>query len=316
MDRRVAQIAERQHGVFARAQATELGFSSAAVQHRLRTGQWQLIRPGVYRVPGSPPTWEQRLMAVTLAAGPDAVASHRSAAALLDLPGFRRLGSLEVTTPRATKRRHPDATTHGSLWLPGSHVSTVDGIPSTCAARTLVDLAAVLPPGRTERAIDNCLAAGHVTTHALAAVAADLARPGRPGTALIRRLLEERSEGYVAPASELEARFLALVRSAGLPEPVRQHDVGDSGRWMGRVDFAYPDLRLLIELDSRRHHMSKLDFEADRDRDTRRVATGWRPLRFTWDQVTRRQAEVVDVLCRSGVTSHRQGDVGLPRLVG
>ena len=310
MDRRVARTAERQHGVFALRQATDWGFTSAAVQHRLRTGRWELFRPGVYRVPGSPRTWEQRLMTVTLAAGPAAVASHRSAAALLDLPGFRRLGLLEVSTPRAAKRRHPDATLHRSLWLPASHLSVVDGIPCTRVARTLVDLAAVLPPGRTERAIDNCLAAGHVTTHALAAVAAELARPGRPGTALLRGLLQERSKGYVAPASELEARFLALVRSAGLPAPVRQHDVGDSGRWMGRGDFAYPDLRLLIELYSRRHHMSKLDFEADRDRDNRRVAAGWRPVRFTWAAVTSRPTEVVDVLCRSGVIAHRQGDVG------
>ena len=316
MDRRVAQTAERQHGVFALRQATGWGFTSAAVQHRLRTGQWELVRPGVYRLPGSHRTWEQRLMAVTLAAGPDAVASHRSAAALLNLPGFGRLGSLEVTTPRAAKRRYPHATMHRSSWLPASHLSAVGGIPCTRIARTLVDLAGVLPPVRTERAIDNCLAAGQVSTQALTAVAAELARPGRPGTALLGRLLEERSEGYVAPAGELEARFLALVRSAGLPEPVRQHDVGDAQGWAGRVDFAYPDLRLLIELDSHRHHMSKLDFEADRARDNRRVAAGWRPVRFTWAVVTGRPMDVVEVLRHSGVIPHRQGDVGSPRLVG
>lgn len=60
----------------------------------------------------------------------------------------------------------------------------------------------------------------------------------------MRRMLEERSEGYIAPASELEARFLALIRSAGLPEPVRQHNVGDERRWLGRSDYAYPDLLL------------------------------------------------------------------------
>lgn len=134
--------------------------------------------------------------------------------------------------------------------------------------------------------------------------------------ALMARLLDERSDGYVAPASELEHRFLLLIRAAGLREPVRQLDVGDNAGWAGRVDYAYTDLRLLVELDSRRHHMSKLDFEADRARDNRRVAAGWRPVRFTWERVTRRQAEVIEVLLRSGVKKRRPGDAECRRLVG
>ena len=131
-------------------------------------------------------------------------------------------------------------------------------------------------------------------------------RPGRPGIALMRRLLDERGTGYVAPASELEARYLALTRAAGLPDPVRQHDVGDEHDWMGRSDYAYPPAHVLVELDSRRHHLSKLDFEADRVRDNRRVAAGWRPLRFTWRMVTTSPRGVVDVLHRAGVNPQRQ----------
>ena len=85
----------------------------------------------------------------------------------------------------------------------------------------------------------------------------------------MRRLLADRSDGYIPPASETEARFRDLVREAGLPDPVRQLDVGDDEAWIGRVDVAYPPARLLIELDSRRHHSSKLDVEADAARDRR-----------------------------------------------
>jgi very-short-patch-repair endonuclease len=171
-----------------------------------------------------------------------------------------------------------------------------------------------LAAAQTERALDNCLSARLISLTDLGALTEELARPGRPGMAVMRALLAARGEGYVAPASELEARFLRLVRAAGLPEPVRQHDVGDGQGWAGRADYAYPEIRLLIELDSRRHHMSKLDFEADRARDNRRVAAGWRPVRFTWDQVTRHPAEVVDVLIRSGVVPHRPGDANRRRL--
>ena len=308
VDPRLAGIAERQHGVFALWQVRQIGFTPAAVQHRLRTGRWELLQPGVYRLPGSPRSWEQRLMAAVLAAGTEAVASHRSAAALLGIPGFRRPGRLELSTPRSRRARTPDATVHRTLHLPDAHVAVVNGIPTTRAARTLVDLAGVLPATQTERAVDNCLAMDVVTVRTLGELTNELAA-GRPGIALLRRLLDERGDGYVAPASELEVRFLSLVRTAGLEEPVRQLDVGDDRGWAGRVDYAYPALRLLIELDSRRHHTAKLDFEADRARDNRRVAARWRPIRFTWEMVTTRPDDVEDVLRRAGVTSRRQDDV-------
>jgi len=309
MDDAIGRLAERQHGVFLRAQAQAVGLTPAAVQHRLDVGRWELVRSGVYRIPGSPRTWEQRLLAVVLGAGAGAVASHRTAAALWGLAGFRRDDAFDITTPRGRRPRHPSGRLHRSLHLPQAHVGTVSGIPVTRPPRTLVDLAGVLPPGRTERAVDNALAMGLLTTRELRAVTADLKRPGRPGIALMSRLLDDRGGGYIAPASELEARYLALTRSAGLPEPVRQHDIGDGRDRMGRTDYAYPDVRLLVELDSRCHHLSKLDFEADRARDNRRVAAGWRPVRFTWKMVTATPGEVIDILHRSGVRSHRPSSV-------
>jgi hypothetical protein len=99
----------------------------------------------------------------------------------------------------------------------------VDAIPTTGPARTLLDLAGVLPAQRVERVLDNCLSTSMTEVNALAALLDEVGRRGRPGTALLRRLVEERSdEGYVPPASELEARFLALVTSSGLPQPIRQ----------------------------------------------------------------------------------------------
>ena len=309
MDQALEKLAERQHGVILRAQARELGFSPAAVPHRLDTGRWELMRAGVYRMPGSPRTWEQRLVAAVFGAGAGAVASHRTAAALWRLPGFRRESVFDVTTPRGRRPRHPSGRLHRSLHLPPSHSTTVASIPVTRPARTLVDLAGAVPAGRAERAVDNALSMGLVTTTELLSITCELTRPGRPGIALIRRLVEERGTGYVAPASELEARYLALTRSAGLPDPVAQQDVGDQHDWIGRTDYAYPPVRVLVELDSRRHHLSKLDFEADRARDNRRVAAGWRPLRFTWRMVTTSPGSVIELLLRSGVTRQRQSRV-------
>lgn len=299
MDRKIATLAEKQHGTFTALQAGAAGFTREAIRHRLASGRWERVAEGVFRLPGAPRTWEQRVMAVTLAAGPAAAASHRSAAALLGLPGFERRGVPEVTTPRTRRHRSEPAIMHRWRPFPDDHLTIVEGIVVTRTARTLVDLAGVVHPKRTARAVDNCLAAGSVTLDTLHATFGDVAGRGRKGVAAMREILGEREAGYEPPASELEALFLELVRAAGLPEPVRQLDVGDGQGWIGRVDFAYRHIGLLIELDSRRHHSALLDRQADRQRDDRLRAGGWRGVvRLSWFDVVHRPADVLDCLRR------------------
>lgn len=297
MNAQIAEVAEGQHGLFTLEQAATRGVTASALKTALRTGTCERVAEGVYRIIGAPRTWEQRLMTLTLVSTP-AAASHRSAAALLRIPGFAP-GPLEVTTTRPLRHRTVDRVVHSSRILPGSHLAVIGGVPSTRAARTLVDLAGVLHPARVERAVDSCLSANLVSLEALHTTFGDLAGRGRRGIAAMRSILEERGGGFVAPASELEARFLALVRSAGLPEPVRQLDAGDTAGWIGRVDFAYPTNRLLIELDGRRWHTAKLDLEADRRRDNQLVATGWRVIRVTWEQLCESPDDVATLMLRA-----------------
>ena len=261
-------------------------------------GRWDVVHAGVYRLAGTPRSWEQRLHGLVLASGPVAAASHRSAAALLGIPGFDRRGLIEVVTPRPRRHRDGNGLVHRWRVLPDHHLTVIEGITTTRVPRTLCDLAGILHPARTERALDNCLSMGIVTPGTMAITFAELASRGRKGVAVMRLLLEERAAGYVAPASELEARFRDLVRAAGLPEPVRQLDVGDADNWIGRVDVAYPAHRLLIELDSRRHHTSLLDREADAARDSALIAAGWWVVRFTWADLVERPDEVVDQMHR------------------
>jgi predicted transcriptional regulator of viral defense system len=295
LDEAVAAVARRQHGVFSHADAVALGASRRAIAHRLNDGTWEQVARRVYRLAGTPPTWRGNVLAAVFAAGPDSVASHRSAAALHGLPGFPE-GPLHVVRWRETDHRSAVGPVHRSRRLLDRHMTVVDGIPVTTVARTIFDLAACLHPKRVERALDNSLAMGLATLADHRAVLDDLAKRGRAGTRLVRRLLDERSAAYVPPASELEARFLDIVRDFGLPMPEREVVLGDDGGPVGRVEFVYRQARLLIELDGRRHHMAKLDFEADRARDNRFAAAGWRVVRLTWDMVTRRPDEAVRAL--------------------
>ncbi len=232
-----AKVAELQHGVFTGDQIRAHGGSYAAVLHRLQTGAWATLPyRGLYRVAGCPSSWEQQLHALVLAAGPRAAASHRSAAALLGVPGFSRRGAIEVIVTRAFRNRTPGAWVHSSRVLPPEHMTVVEGISTTTLARTVVDLAGVVHAKQVERTLDNCLARRLVTIDALRSALLLLGRKGRPGIAVMRWLLDERTDDYVAPESGLEVRALELIRSAGLPDPVRQLDIGDDRGWIGRVD--------------------------------------------------------------------------------
>ena len=294
IERKIAGRAEKQHGLVTRDQALAAGCTESAVWNLVRAGRWQALAGGVYRLSGTPATWAQRVLAAVLAAGPSAAASHRSAAALLGIPGFDRQGAPEVTTPRTRRCRAPDAVVHRWRPFPDHHVTVIQGIPTTRVARTLVDLAGVVPPQRVERAVDNCLAGGLVTFGLLQEAFTDLAGRGRKGVGCMRALLAARGPLYVAPASELEARFLELVARGGLPDPVRQVDLGDDIAWIGRVDFAYPDVGVVIELDGRRYHSSLLDREADARRDAALLAADWRDvIRLGWDDILHQPGEVV-----------------------
>lgn len=297
MDERLMAIAERQHGVFTQDQAVALGFQRSAIRHRLRCGRWLAAGVGVYRLPGAPRTWHQRLLAVALAAGPNAAASHRSAAALLSIPGFSR-DILEVTTPRTRRHRATERAAIVHRWrpFPDHHLTVIDGITTTRVARTLVDLAGVVHPKRIERAVDNCLAAKTASFHELRGTFHELASRGRAGVACMRQILEDRGPLYIPTASDYEREFLEMLEAAGLPVPVRQLDVGDELAWIGRVDFAYPREKIIIEVDSERFHGAKLDREADARRDRRLIAAGWRVVRVTEEDLLRGAPIAIAVL--------------------
>jgi uncharacterized protein DUF559 len=282
LDKEVARLAERQYGRFSVAQARALRVPRGVRQRRLAAGRWEESHPGVYEISGSPNSYQARLMGAVLTE-PDGLASHRAAARLQEVPGFGR-AEIEIATPHPARReqRSVGFIRHYSTLIPDTHRRTLHNIPTTTVARTLFDLCAVVHPGRAERAVDNCLSRKWVTMPALWRVLDDLAIQGRNGTCVMREILMERGEGYVAPASDLEADFVGLLRRAGLPLPEREVDLGDADQWIGRVEFVYRAERVLIEVDSRLHHSALLDFEHDRERDNKFAADGYRVLRITY----------------------------------
>jgi hypothetical protein len=292
-------VAERSHGVLTTADLRTAGVTPSAERRWVDLGRLVPMCRGVFRMGGAPPTPHQRLLAAVRFNGDDAVASHRAAAWLWGLPGFG-VGVIEVSKPRGRSQRRHNGWVHGSMVLPDHHRTEQLAIPVTTPARTVSDLAGVVHPARAERALDAALSSGLVRIGDVQAVFAELARRGRRGTATMRELLDARCEGYVAPSSELEALGRAVFAAAGLPEPAVEIDLGDGDGWIGRVDLLFRESRLVVELDSARHHSALLDRRADTERTLRLRAAGWRVKRVSWWDLVERPDEIVAetlVLC-------------------
>ena len=98
-----ATIAVAQHGVFSRSQALSSGISRHQIDRRVKSGAWRVVHPGVYAMPGVPLNWKSFLVAACLYGGEGSAASHRSAAALWSLRGFRP-EVVEITCTRHLRK--------------------------------------------------------------------------------------------------------------------------------------------------------------------------------------------------------------------
>jgi hypothetical protein len=292
LDAAMRAIAERQHGLVTVEQVAALGGTHRRLDHRIARGEWERYGLAVLRLVGAPRAWRQRLHAALLAAGLGAVASHQSAARLDGLPAFGE-GPVVLTKEGPASYRTPGATIHRTRALPTSHVTTVDGIPTTVPARTVFDCLAGMHVKRAGRLLDTALAMDLFPLRAFADVYEEVGGRGVSGSANARALLEERGVGYVPPESELEALLIGVLTAAGLPAPARQVWLGREYGITGRVDFVYREARVVIEADSRRYHSSFTDAERDRWRDNELAVQGWRVLRVTWWQLKRRPDEFV-----------------------
>jgi hypothetical protein len=282
-DKEVALLADQQHGLVTKAQATLIGLPISGMHRRLEDGRWVLVHENVYRVGGAAPSARQSLLSAVLAVGPLTAASHRSAAELHGL-WTPKPAVVEITTTRDRSPEVGDAMVHRLADLHERWVTAVDGIPCTTVARTLVDLGAVLPEKSVARAFDRALGRNLVTASAVKTALDAVARRGRRGAGVIRRVLEPQL-GCEPVAGVFEARMARLLAAQGLPPAVPEYEVWNGATFVARVDFAYPELRLAIEVDGFAAHSSVDAFRRDRARQNALVTAGWTVLRFTWTEV-------------------------------
>jgi len=297
-EQELLEHAARRHGVISRSEARGFGLTERQIDHRLTRGHWTRVVGGVYRLAGVPASWRSQLVAACLAGSPLAVASHRAAARLWGFPGFDT-PAVEVTMEPGRSRRLDGVVVHECALLLDDDRREVDGVPVVGVELNLIQLAAIVGGARIEGLVDDALRRRLTTLDSLRGRLEVLGRSGRDGSGVLRTAIDVRDPGNARAESRLERAFADLITDAQLPAPTLQHEVRDvRGRFIARVDAAWPEARLAVELDGRAFHEPLGRWNRDLRRQNDLVVAGWTPLRFTWWDVDQAPQRVVQDIAR------------------
>ncbi len=213
-------IAAGQYGLLSRKQAEDVGLTPSRIKRLLARGSWIRALPKVYRAAAAPQSWRQPLMAACLWAKGKAVISGQSAAALWEFDGYWRTrvelsGLADLSAPPGVVYRRVNR-------LAPADIATHSGVRVTSVARTILDLAALVPRRTLERTLDEALRKDQVTLKALRWCIERNGRRGRTGVADLEALLHERRLQH-APDS---ANPMSLRCSVRIDCPSQLNDTG------------------------------------------------------------------------------------------
>jgi very-short-patch-repair endonuclease len=295
-DERALLLASRQHQLLTASQLRSLGFSAGAVEHRLAAGRWFAVHSGVHSLSPPPLSDDARVMAAVLACGPGSVASDIACAWLFTLvPAAPTV--IDVTNPRGAGRSRAGIRVHRRQLGPHD-ATTRRGIPCCTPTRLIADAAATLPVLQLEKMLLDASSRGWIDARRLHELASE---PGRRGSRRLQAVL-----GIEIPKirSSAEIAFLRICRSIDFEAPRVNEAIRVAGRRF-EVDFHWPGLQLVVEIDGYAFHGARSRANADRDREQVLAMAGWFVHRFTRDQIVGARDEVAERLLRLLVTRQR-----------
>jgi hypothetical protein len=277
--------AQRQNGLLDRSELVAHGLSKTDIARWLRNGTIVEMLPSLYRLGDVAETWELKVRASVRWGGDEATICSETAAAWQGLKGFARAGTVHLSIP--DKAHVPQYVRfplelHTARVYERSDVEMVQGVRTTRVERTLLDIGDGITEARLVTVIEDALCHKLTTADRIHTCYHRLRGKGRKGVATMGRLLVRRGATLVRTGSPLEADFLRLFHRLKVPIPVAQYGVPPFGEAWYWLDFAYPDLKVAIEIDSEEWHFGDHEvFEADRARWNQLLCWGWRPITFT-----------------------------------
>lgn len=293
LHRVVTDIAERQLGLATLSQLCA-DVAPSTVQQASEAERLRRLERSVYLAPGSPISVETRILAKVLSAGDGAVLSHRSAAwlwKLIDEPP----PMVDVSVPRRRRPRTPGIRLHQSRDLHLIVTGSRRGIPVTDVGRTILDCAGE-PDVDVQLLIDAARRNYGISPTVLPWVVASHARPGRRGIRALRDCLELDE----MPHSDFERLTTRWLHRVGITGWHLHHRLVVPGYGACEPDIAWPEERVILELEGADHRDRSTVHANDTSRQNALVLAGWVVLRVTyrrWLRHTERvQAEVESAL--------------------
>lgn len=285
---RLVNLAASQAGVVSARQAHAVGVSRRQLRDAVDAGILQRIHPSVFRLGGGEPPPSALINAAILAVGPGAYPSHESA---FHLHGIDHVPFVPVVTTGPGGRANlAGVRVHRVRDLRSEHLCAVGRLTTTTVERALVDVSMTFSAVRTEWLLDHLtITVRRTSIGRVGRVLRQVDRRGRVGLDRFARLLDDRGPAEPASRSRLEKTADGLLARTTLPTPSREYPLpvapADLGYVTGFVDRAWPEVRLILEIDGRRWHARERDMARDRRRDRGAAAAGWQTLRVLDEEV-------------------------------
>jgi hypothetical protein len=286
VDRADALLA-RQGGMARRRHLRKAGLSRRRLKALVASGRLRLLTPDLYATTDPQPDDTLRAAVLRL----EAVVSHQSAALLWGIELVTTPAKPHVTVGRNRGRAEHDGVEVHRRDIRSDERELCGEVPITSVVRTLLDLCRALPLAEAVASVDSALRQQLVTLDELVGALRRL--PAGRGRGLVRRVLDLADP---AAGSMLESLCRVLMAEAGLPRPEPQYVVRHRGAWVGRVDFAWPEQRVIVETDGFAFHSDRASYRKDRRRHNALQLAGWQVLRFSWEDVVHEPDYVVAAL--------------------
>ncbi len=293
IERQVFRVAGRQLHLIKTEELLDAGVPPRQVSRWAANGRLFRMQHGVYATHPPPYSLEQRWLASVLACGEDALLSDWPGAIHLDIAPRRFPTRTHVTVPPGRGRSRRGIIVHQRRLEQGDGM-VKDGIPVTRPELVLVHLSPALSPIELEQMLVAAESLRILDRRRLTEVVEE--RAGRPG---IHKLVPLLGKEPAIAQSDLELLMVPVLHEAGVPWPLFNHPIRVPDREEPLVvDLFWPELRMVVELDSQRWHGDWERAEADRDRDQLLALAGLAPHRFFRRQVKRDPKATADRLRR------------------
>ena len=278
------ELLASQSGIVSLKQTREIGCPVSSRERLLTSGELETVLPGIYRSASWPMGRDQLKVAACLR-NPLAALAFTTAGQEW---GLRRMHDekVHVLVPHGSSPELEGIVVHRCRKIdPCDLVERAGGIRITSIARTLFDVGAVVGGFKLESAVEQALDKKLVAFDEIAEAVQRLFHKRRPGSLEIRHVINSRNDWSQAVQSELELRVLRMMRKLGFPEPTIQHSICDLDGRIIRFDFAWPHLKVALEVDHSFWHSGSDESRKDKSRDRRSALLGWQTLRLTEDDV-------------------------------